>query len=125
MFFTKVIEDMSMNVSSEKDLASMSGLTTVLVRVLEASPDILTSTDVLYLTEMMKLEATTTIQEVNHAQEGLDSTEAMVSIATNYLKLASLILDSKMAAQWLGRPEDVVRFQCSHIYIMYYTSKQN
>ncbi|KAM9479478.1 adhesion G protein-coupled receptor D2 isoform 2-T2 [Salvelinus alpinus] len=106
-FFSKVIEDMSMNASSEKDLVSLSGLTTVLVRVLEASPDILTSTDVLYLTEMMKLEATTTTQDVNHAQEGLDSAEAMVSIATNYLKLASLILDPKMAAQWLGRPEDV------------------
>ncbi|KAK6314493.1 hypothetical protein J4Q44_G00159520 [Coregonus suidteri] len=107
-FFSKVIEGMSMNASSERDLASLSRLTTMLVRVLEASPDILTSTDVLFLTEMMKLDSTTTTtQEVNHAQGSLDSAEAMVSIATNYLKLASLILDPKMAAQWLGRPEDV------------------
>lgn len=99
---------MSVNASSERDLSSQDHLTGVLLRILEeGGPELLTPTDVLYLTQMMELAAATQIISIPTSTS--THTEAMVSIATNYLKLASHILDPKMATQWLDLTEDGVR----------------
>ncbi|XP_019904393.2 adhesion G-protein coupled receptor D2 isoform X4 [Esox lucius] len=108
-----VMENMSVDASSRRYLALPSGLTQVLLEVLEASPALLTSADVLYLTEKMKVGATANTPLVSRAQGGSSAVEVMVSITTDYLKLASLILSPKMAAQWLdwtGQPMNVGPF---------------
>ncbi|KAL1023323.1 hypothetical protein UPYG_G00039220 [Umbra pygmaea] len=114
VFFTRVSRaplakhgvKMSVNASSERDLMLLSALSSVLLEVVETSPNILSSTDVLYLSEMMKVDATTNTWELNTPLVGPGNAEIMVSITTNFLKLASLILDPKMAAQWLDWTDD-------------------
>ncbi|KAM7409576.1 hypothetical protein PAMA_001185 [Pampus argenteus] len=70
-----------------------------------SSPNLLTSSDVLYLSKM--IETALTAVASTHSV-GADAAEAMVSIATNYVKVASLMLDPHMATQWMGTTEDGV-----------------
>ncbi|XP_062306059.1 adhesion G-protein coupled receptor D2 isoform X1 [Osmerus eperlanus] len=112
-FFTKVSKDLlsmsvtgeiSVNASSEAELSLMNHLTRALLRMLEAEPDILQAADVLYLTQMMELTASATTASV--LAFTLPPSEAVVSIASNYLKLASLVLEPAVASRWLGLTED-------------------
>ncbi|KAM4629239.1 adhesion G protein-coupled receptor D2 [Polymixia lowei] len=103
-----VMEEISVNASWDRDLPSVEHLTEALLRVVEAGgPDLLTSGDVLYLSQMMELVPASPATTGSTGSTRADVAEVMVSIATNYLKLASLILEPNMAAQWMGLTEDV------------------
>ncbi|XP_076007349.1 adhesion G protein-coupled receptor D2 [Genypterus blacodes] len=102
-----VMEELSINMSWDRDLALMQHLTQAVLQMLEAGgPNLLTSSDVLYLSQMMELNPTA---PVNNHTASSDAAEIMVSVATDYLNLASLMLEPHMAAQWMGQTEDGVR----------------
>ena len=98
--------EISVNASSEAELSLMNHLTRALLRTLEAKPDILRAADVLYLTQMMELTASATTASA--LAFTLPPSEAVVSIASKYLKLASLVLEPAVASRWLGLTEDGV-----------------
>lgn len=99
--------ELSVNTTSDRDLALLQQLTQAVLHTVEAgSPNLLTSTDVLYLTQM--IEKDLTALSSSHPA-GADAAEVMVSIATNYVKMASLMLEPHMASQWMGLTEDGVR----------------
>lgn len=79
---------------------------------------LLSANDVLYLSQMIEMDPTALGS--THSVEG-DQTEVMVSIATNYMKMASVLLDPPVAAQWMGRTEDGVR----GVFICYTLSSRN
>lgn len=96
-----------MNLSRDKALRLLQQLTQAALHTLEVGKeDILTSQDVLYLTQMVEMDLTT-LTKTNSATA--DAAEVMVSIATNYVKMASLLLEPHTAAQWMGLKEDEVR----------------
>ncbi|KAM3619759.1 uncharacterized protein V6R79_013108 [Siganus canaliculatus] len=101
-----IVEELSTNTSRDRDPTSLQQLTQAVLQVLETGgPDLLTSSDVLYFTKMFERDLTalmsTQSAEVNAA-------EVMVSIATNYLKMASLMLEPHTASHWMGQTEDGV-----------------
>ncbi|XP_042371703.1 adhesion G-protein coupled receptor D2 isoform X2 [Plectropomus leopardus] len=101
-----VMEELSVNTSSGRDLALLQQLTQAVLHTVEAGdPNLLTSSDVLYLTQMIEMDLTALTS--SHSA-GADAAEVMVSIATNYLKMASLMLEPQMASQWMGLTEDGV-----------------
>ncbi|XP_042272092.1 adhesion G-protein coupled receptor D2 isoform X1 [Thunnus maccoyii] len=101
-----VMEELSVNISWDRDLTLLQHLTQAVLHTVEAgSPNLLTSSDVLYLSQMIEMDLTA-LASTNSA--GADAAEAMVSIATNYLKVASLMLEPHMATQWMGLTEDGV-----------------
>uniref|UniRef100_UPI003AAB2E64 adhesion G protein-coupled receptor D2 n=1 Tax=Centroberyx gerrardi TaxID=166262 RepID=UPI003AAB2E64 len=96
-----LMEKLSVNSSWVRDLSSLQQLTRAVLQMVEAGgPDLLTSSDVLFLSQMMELSSGGTA--------GAGAAEVMVSIATNYLKLASLMLEPHTAAHWIGLTEDGV-----------------
>lgn len=101
------MEELSSNASWERDLGSLQHLTQVLLDIMKVdNTDVLTSSDVLYLSQMME-RGLTAVASTGTA--GADVAEVMMSIATNYLKLASLMLEPHMAAHWIGLTDDGVR----------------
>ncbi|XP_029905498.1 adhesion G-protein coupled receptor D2 [Myripristis murdjan] len=101
-----LMEELSINASWERDLGSLQHLTQVLLDIMKVdNADVLTSSDVLYLTQMME-RGLTAVASTGTA--GADVAEVMMSIATNYLKLASLMLEPHMAAHWIGLTDDGV-----------------
>lgn len=68
-------------------------------------PNVLTPSDVLYLSHMIEMDVTA-LASANSGRQ--DTAEIMVSIATNYVKVASLMLEPHMATQWMGLTEDGV-----------------
>ncbi|KAM6963084.1 adhesion G protein-coupled receptor D2 [Aplochiton taeniatus] len=106
----QVMEEASVNVSSRRDSAWLVRLTAALLGVLESHPDLLTSGDVRHLCQMMEQDvaAAATATATPPFGDSSSSTELLVSVATNYLKLASLILEPRLAAQWMAVKEDGV-----------------
>lgn len=101
-----MIEKLSINTSWVRDLALLQHLTQAVLQMVEAGDqDLITSSDVLYLSQMMELDPTALAN--NHTAR-TDAAEVVVSIATDYLRLASLMLEPHMAAQWTGLTEDGV-----------------
>ncbi|KAM8874688.1 adhesion G protein-coupled receptor D2 isoform 3-T3 [Spinachia spinachia] len=102
-----VMVELSVNTSVDSHLASLQQLTQSLLRGLEAvdAPP-LVSSDVLYLTQ--RVEGDLCAQAAGPRPAGADAAEVMVSIATNYVKAASLMLEPHAASQWMGLTEDRV-----------------
>ena len=102
---SQVMEEMSANSSWSRDLRSADILTKALLRVVETEgPGVLTSTDVTFLSQMVDLD-----RVPQGSSSGTPRSETMVSVATNYLKLASLVLEPQTASWWLGPTDDGVR----------------
>ncbi|XP_044055394.1 adhesion G-protein coupled receptor D2 isoform X2 [Siniperca chuatsi] len=101
-----VMEKLSINTSRDRDLTLLQQLTQAVLHTLEnGGPNLLTSSDVLYFTQMIEMDLTALAS--THSA-GADAAELMVSIATNYVKVASLMLEPHMASQWMGLTEDGV-----------------
>ncbi|XP_034386291.1 adhesion G-protein coupled receptor D2 [Cyclopterus lumpus] len=115
-FFRRLSEDsltkpgmveLSVNSSWDRDVALLQQLTRAVLHAVEAGgPHLLTASDVLYLTE--RVETDLTVLATSSPSAGADTAEVMVSIATNYLKAASLMLEPHVASQWMGLTEDGV-----------------
>ncbi|KAL6108095.1 uncharacterized protein ACO6RY_18710 [Pungitius sinensis] len=98
-----VLAELSVNTS----LDSLRQLTQSLLRGLEAvGPPPLVPGDVFYLAR--RIETDLSAQAAGPRPAGAHAAEVMVSIATNYLKAASLMLEPHMASQWMGVTEDQV-----------------
>ncbi|XP_045906602.1 adhesion G-protein coupled receptor D2 isoform X1 [Micropterus dolomieu] len=101
-----VMEELSVNTSSDSDLTLLQQLTQAVLHTVEAGGlNLLTSSDVLYLTQMIEMDLSALAS--THSA-GANAAEIMVSIATNYVKVASLMLEPHMATQWMGLTEDGV-----------------
>uniref|UniRef100_UPI0037E7626D adhesion G protein-coupled receptor D2 n=1 Tax=Semicossyphus pulcher TaxID=241346 RepID=UPI0037E7626D len=99
-----VSKTLSPNASQERDLTMLQQLTQAVQHMLEADgPNLLTSSDVLYLTRMIEMGLTAL---PSSPSPGTDTAEVMVSIATNYVKAASVILEPHTDTQWMGLTED-------------------
>ncbi|XP_063056908.1 adhesion G-protein coupled receptor D2 isoform X2 [Engraulis encrasicolus] len=100
--FSKAIDEIYFNSSAATDLSRLSDLIGVLLKVLESEPGAVTARDVQRLTTMMENAAATQIYFANATQE------AVVSLTTDYLRLASEMITPDMAAQWVnnGDAED-------------------
>lgn len=97
-------EKLSANISLDGDASSLQQLTQALLRALEVGdPNILTSNDVLYLAQMIEMARPAVEAENDKAAEA----DRMVSIATNYVKMASLMLEPRSANQWTHSTEGV------------------
>ncbi|KAM6938184.1 adhesion G protein-coupled receptor D2 [Lycodopsis pacificus] len=108
-FFRRLSEDplTKPGVVQLSDLALLQQLTQAVLRALEAGgPHLLTSSDVLYLTQ--RIETDLTALATRPPSAGADAAEVMVSIATNYLQAASLMLEPHTASQWMRLAEDGV-----------------
>ncbi|KAJ8277956.1 hypothetical protein GJAV_G00082120 [Gymnothorax javanicus] len=73
-----------------------------LLRVLEANSELITPTDMLYLAKVIELAAETQVSAIGN------SSDTILSFATNYLKLASELIDPKMAARWTDLADEGV-----------------
>lgn len=86
-----------MKTSLDRGLDSLQQLTKAVLHSLKVDDsNILTPSDVLYLTQMFEIYLATPAPN-------------MVSIATDYVTIASLMLEPQMATQWIGLTEDGVR----------------
>lgn len=95
-----------MNTSWGRDLTLLQHLTHAVLHTVETGGlKVLTSSDVHYLSQM--IEDLTSMADTLSARA--DAAEAMVSIATNYVKIANLMLEPEMAKEWIGLNEDKVR----------------
>ncbi|XP_061594472.1 adhesion G-protein coupled receptor D2 isoform X2 [Cololabis saira] len=111
-FFSKLNEDpqtklvmkvISVNTTWNRDLTLMQQLTKAVLNALEAGgPNLLTPSDVLSLTQMIEVIAAS-----GHFA-GANAAEVLASIATNYVNVASEMLEPDTAAQWIGLTEDGV-----------------
>ncbi|XP_032428122.1 adhesion G-protein coupled receptor D2 isoform X1 [Xiphophorus hellerii] len=100
---TQVMEELSINTSQNRDLTSLQQLTQAAVHTIEADGHHpLTSIDILHFAQLIDGIAVST-----HSAR-TNSAEVMMSIATNYLKLANVMLEPQTATQWVGRTEDGV-----------------
>ncbi|XP_056895299.1 adhesion G-protein coupled receptor D2 isoform X1 [Takifugu flavidus] len=100
-----VMEKLSANISRNRDVTLLQHLTQALLRALEAGDsNILTSNDVLYLAQMIEMARAPVIR-ADTAQAA--TADIMVSIATNYVKMASLMLEPRLANQWTDSTEGV------------------
>lgn len=98
------MEDLSTNTLQSIDLTSLQQLTQAALNTIEADgPHPLTSDDILYFSQLIDSTA------ARAHSAGANSAEVMVSIATNYLNLASVMLEPHIASQWIGWTEDGVR----------------
>ncbi len=104
--FPQVMEELSVNTSWNRDLTLLQQLTQAVLHTLEAGePNLLTSSDVLYLTQMIEMDLTAL---ASTPSARVNAAEVMVSMATNYVKMASLMLEPNMATQWIGLTEEGV-----------------
>ncbi|KAM9385793.1 adhesion G protein-coupled receptor D2 [Pholidichthys leucotaenia] len=102
--YKNVIEEMSMNSSWSRNLTLLQQLTQAFVHTFEASsPHLLTSSDILFITKMIDMTALAS----SHSS-GVQAADVMVSIATNFVNLASLMLEPHVAQQWMSVTEDGV-----------------
>ena len=101
----QVMEEMSVNSTWSRDLRSADLLTQALLRAVEREgAGVLTPTDVTFLCQMVDLDRAPLGSSPEAPGAG-----TMVSVATNYLKLASMVLEPQTASWWSGPSEDGVR----------------
>ncbi|XP_035379061.1 adhesion G-protein coupled receptor D2 isoform X2 [Electrophorus electricus] len=79
----------------ENELIWLSFFSQSIVRVIETSPDIITPSDLLYLIQTIELAAAAQTNKTAF------SSEVLKTMATNYLNLASSIIDPILVRQWL------------------------
>lgn len=90
----EVTEKLSANISRDRDVTLLQPLTQALLHMMEVGDaNSLTSSDVLYLTQMIERDWTPLSSKA-------DTADVMVSIATNYVKMASLMLEPHSVNQW-------------------------
>ncbi|XP_061831986.1 adhesion G protein-coupled receptor D2 isoform X1 [Nerophis lumbriciformis] len=83
------------------DLLFLHQLTQAALHIVETSgSDVLTSTDVHFLSQRVEADLAG-----GHAARA-NAAEAMVSIATDYVKMASVMLEPHTAQQWMGLTDD-------------------
>ncbi|MGH0146420.1 UNVERIFIED_CONTAM: hypothetical protein FKN15_050664 [Acipenser sinensis] len=100
---SSVMDELQLNTTGiQRDLSRVNSLTGVMLKVLDENPDILTSADLLYLTQFMGTVVELGVVEMENVSE------AFISLATNWFKLASKIIDTGLSAQWLELTEQVV-----------------
>ncbi|XP_076131571.1 adhesion G protein-coupled receptor D2 [Alosa pseudoharengus] len=97
--FSKAIEEIYFNSSAATDLSRLGDLIGVLLRVLETSPGVVKAKDVLHLTEMIERAASAQIYSANASRE------AVMSLTTDYLRLASEMIAPDMALKWMDSSE--------------------
>lgn len=98
------MEKLSANISRDRDVALLQPLSQALLHMMEAGEaNGLTSSDVLYLTQMVEKDWTPLISV---ASVKADPADVLVSIATNYVKMASLMLEPH-SVQWTDSAEGV------------------
>ncbi|XP_028259183.1 adhesion G-protein coupled receptor D2 [Parambassis ranga] len=98
-----VMKELSGNTSLHRDLIFLEYLIQAVLEAVEPSdPHLLTSTDVLYFSKMTDM-----ISQAGHSAAG-NYAEQVMSIATNYVNAASLMLEPHMATQWMGLTKDGV-----------------
>nr|XP_020452237.1 adhesion G-protein coupled receptor D2-like isoform X3 [Monopterus albus] len=103
---TKHMMEKLSNISWNRDLILLQQLTQDILHMVEnGGLNLLTSRDVLYLSQMIEMDL---ITRASTRSVGAGAAEVMVSIATNYMKVASLMLEPHMATQWMGLTEDGV-----------------
>ncbi|XP_041648002.1 adhesion G-protein coupled receptor D2 [Cheilinus undulatus] len=101
-----MIEELSVNTSQERDLTALQQLTQAVLQMLEVDGhNLLTSSDVHFLTRMIDMDLTALARSYSAEDNIL---ELMVSIATNYVKTASVMLEPHMAPLWMGLTDDGV-----------------
>lgn len=99
------MEKLSVNISRDRDVTSLQHLTRAVLRTLEAGDStILTSNDVRYLAQVIEM-ARAPVISADAAQAA--TADIMVSIATNYVKMASLMLEPRSANQWTDSTDGV------------------
>lgn len=100
-----------MKTSLDRGLDLLQQLTKAVLHSLKVGDsNILTPSDVLYLTQMFEIYLATPAPN-------------MVSIATDYVTIASLMLEPQMATQWIGLTEDGVRRDMFFFFLLF--SAQN
>ncbi|XP_054645830.1 adhesion G-protein coupled receptor D2 isoform X2 [Dunckerocampus dactyliophorus] len=88
----------------DSDLAFLHQLTQAALHIVETGgPNVLTSSDVHFLSQKMEMELSALAS--GHTDRA-DAAEAMVSIATDYVKMASVMLEPHVAQQWMGLTDD-------------------
>lgn len=94
VFSLEVMDKLSVNASRDRDAALLQPLSQALLHMMEAGEvNALTSSDVLYLTQMVDVDWTPLMG-------GADAdADLMVSVATNYVKMASWMLEPG-SVQW-------------------------
>lgn len=102
----KAVEEIYFNSSATTDLSRLSDLIGVLLKALETSPGAVTAKSVQRLTEMIERAASTEIYSASASHE------VVISLAKDYLRLASEMINPDMAAQWMDSSESEV----SHSY---------
>lgn len=101
-----MIKELSGNTSLHRDLILLEYLIQAVLEAVEPSdPHLLTSTDVLYFSKMTDM-----IYQAGTSAAG-NYAEEVMSIATNYVNAASLMLEPHMATQWMGLTKDGVKDQ--------------
>ncbi|XP_047442564.1 adhesion G-protein coupled receptor D2 isoform X2 [Mugil cephalus] len=101
--FKPVMEKLSAN-SWDRNLILLQQVIQEVLHSIEAGGfHLLSSSDVLYLSQM-----TDTIAQASAPAAGANATELIVSIATDYLNVASLILEPHTATQWMSLTADEV-----------------
>lgn len=104
-FNFEVMEKLSANTSRDRDVTLLQMLTQALLHMMEVGDaNSLTSSDVLYLTQMVEKDWTPLISASNAKA---DTADIMMSIATNYVKMASLMLEPRSVNQWMDSAEGV------------------
>ncbi|KAI4894763.1 hypothetical protein NFI96_013537 [Prochilodus magdalenae] len=91
----KELDEFDSTSSADNELIWLDSIAQSFVRVIEASPDIITASDLLYLTQNIELAAAVQVNKT------AVSSGVMTSMATSYLNLASGLIDPVMARQWL------------------------
>ncbi|XP_077463208.1 adhesion G protein-coupled receptor D2 isoform X2 [Stigmatopora argus] len=92
--------EQSGNTSWDRELNSLHQLTRTVLDLLEAqSPNVLTSNDIHFLSQRM--ETGLSALASSHAAS-TNAADAMASMATDYVKISSVMLEPHVAEQWMG-----------------------
>ncbi|XP_062869473.1 adhesion G-protein coupled receptor D2 [Trichomycterus rosablanca] len=80
---------------TEQELIWLSSLADAAVKVLQNNPDMITSSDLQYLTQTIEVASAFPLNSTTV------SSEVITSMATSYVNLASALVDPAMGVQWL------------------------
>lgn len=109
----QVLEELGMKTSLDRGLVLIRQLAKAVLHSLKAGhSSILTPSDVQYLTQMIDVYLSATVENV-------------MPFAADYVIMASLMLEPQMAAQWIGRAEDgvrvtrIIRFSAQMLFFLF------
>lgn len=112
-FNFEVMEKLSANISKDRDVTLLATLTQGLLHMMAVGdPNSLTSADVRYLTQMVEKDWTPLL---GAAKAKAGTADVMVSVATSYVKMASLMLEPRSVDRWADSAEGVRGYYvCNH-----------